>query len=105
MRDRVDQIRREAEHAGIPGRDVRTRYGVGRSSRSDEVAVAVGKTRPTTVWGVSAADAVAAAVALAMPTGDPYAVKATEQACARMTSRMDRMRARIPAIGAEFTVP
>ncbi|MYV44476.1 hypothetical protein [Streptomyces sp. SID2888] len=50
-----------------------------------------------------------AAVALAMPAGDPYAVQAAVEAavevCAYMTSRAKQVRDRVPVIAAEFTTP
>ncbi|MFF7145847.1 hypothetical protein [Streptomyces nodosus] len=46
-----------------------------------------------------------AAVALAMPAGDPYAVQVAVEVCAYMTSRAKQVRDRVPVIAAEFTAP
>ncbi|MFD5218048.1 hypothetical protein ACFWMH_10345 [Streptomyces tendae] len=103
MAGRVDVIRREAEQAGIP--DTRARYGIGRGGYAGELALAVGKTTPTQVRAVSPADAVATAVALALPAGDPYAAGPVSEACTHAPARAKKVCERVPAIGAQFTAP
>lgn len=103
MVGRVDVIRREAEQAGIP--DTRARYGIGRGGYAGELALAVGKATPTQVRAISLADAVATAVALALPADDPYATGPVSEACAHAPARAKKVCERVPAIGARFTAP
>ncbi|MCZ9339047.1 hypothetical protein NGM37_14810, partial [Streptomyces sp. TRM76130] len=65
----------------------RARYGIGRGGYAGELALAVGKTTPTQVRAISPADAVATAVALALPADDPYAAGPVSEACTHAPAR------------------
>ncbi|MFD7064401.1 hypothetical protein [Streptomyces sp. NPDC059906] len=92
MVNRTTVIRNEAEQAGVP--DPRARYGVGLTPMVGETGLIVGKTDPIAVRSVSPEDAVAAVVALAVPSGN-----------ATMATRAAKVCRNVPAVGDVFTQP
>ncbi|MFC9050064.1 hypothetical protein [Streptomyces anthocyanicus] len=95
IRDMVNRIRvihGEAHTAGVL--DPRARYEVGPTPTVGEWGLIVGTTDALTVRSVSPADAVAAAVALAVPSGDGTMAGRAKQVCRN-----------VPAVGAAFAQP